>query len=172
MVGVLLIVGLSALMLYNFQNQLFRVGPLDTRLLENLPVTGTARFRQQTIEPDGSLCGEVNGVNGGERIGNGPGGNAAITSIPVKQWRRFIVAPSVPAFYVQGLAPWALSMDGKRIAVDEADMAQQRSQLIEQYDKAAQVDRISDDRAQQELTIKTLNEHFETVWAQYCPVHS
>jgi hypothetical protein len=148
------------------------MGPLHARLLENLPVTGTARFRQQTIEPDGALCGEVAGVMGGERIGSGPGGSAAITSIPVTQWRRFVVASSVPAFYVQGLAPWGLSMDGKRIAVDEADMAQQRTQLTEQYNTAAPVDRISDDRTQQELTIKTLNEHFETAWAQYCPAHS
>lgn len=171
-VGVLLIAGLSALGLYNYQNQLFKMGPLRSRLLENLPVAGAARFRQQTIEANGALCGEVAGVSGGERIGDGPGGNAAITSIPVTQWRRFVVAPSVPAFYVQGLAPWALSMDGKRIAVDQADMDQQRSELTEQYDKSAQVDRISPDRTQQELTIKTLNEHFETVWAQYCPAHS
>ena len=171
-VGILLIAGISSLVLFNYQNQLFRMGPLRERLLENMPVAGAARFRQEDMGTHGALCGEVEGVTGGERIGNGPGGTSAITSIPATQWRRFVVAPSVPAFYVQGLVPWGLSRDGKRIAVDQSDMDQQRLGLAEQYQKAAGIDRISDDRTQQELTIKTLNEHFETVWSEYCPVHS
>lgn len=157
---------------------LARIVPVRERLLDTLSVTGTARFRDEAMGPDGVLCGQVANVNGGERIGGAPGvGTGAAgagprwTALDGGQWRRFIVVPAVPAFYVEGLAPWGLSLDGRKIAVDALDLEQERAGFVEQYAAAAEgSDAAMDpDRTAREIAIKTLDEHFEVRWARYCP---
>ncbi|MCY0387599.1 hypothetical protein OVY01_10210 [Robbsia sp. Bb-Pol-6] len=166
-----------------YRDPLFRIKPVREHLLDTLPVTGTARFRDEAPGEEGALCGQVTNVNGGRRIGDGPGAGSRAGSGPTAdagqrlvaldpaRWRRFIVVPSVPAFYVEGLAPWGLSLDGRKIAIDAADLEQERLGFVEQYDAAAGIDGIDANRTAEEIAIKTLDEHFEGRWSQYCPTH-
>lgn len=160
----------------------FRAEPVRERLLDTLPVTGTARVRNETPGRDGALCGQVTNVTGGRRIGTGPGFGPGVGSGPdaggagrrivamdSTRWRRFVVVPSVPAFYVEGLTPWGLSFDGRKIAIDALDLDQERAGFVEQYAAAAGVDGIDASRTAEEIAIKTIDEHFEGRWAQYCP---
>lgn len=168
-VGVVLVGGTTAWVLTTYQDQIFRMKPIRERLVDTMPVSGTPRFRDEVMGPNGTLCGEVSGVSGGSRIGGPAGSSAQIVPISSEQWRRFIVVPSVPAFYVDGLAPWALSLDGKKIATDGVEMDEQRQEFREQYQLAASYDGIDPARATQEIDIKAIGEHFEAKWADYCP---
>ncbi|MGI4860859.1 MAG: hypothetical protein ACRYHA_28805 [Janthinobacterium lividum] len=158
-----------------YRDPLFRMKPVRERLLDTLPVTGTARFRNEALGRDGALCGQVTNVTGGQRIGGGPGVGVAdgagrrLLAIDSAQWRRFVVVPSVPAFYVEGLLPWGLSLDGRKIAIDALDLDQERAGFTEQYAAAAGIDGIDANRTAAEIAIKTIDEHFEGRWAQYCP---
>jgi hypothetical protein len=169
-VGVVLVGATAGWITYTYQDKLFHIKPVRERLLANLPLAGgNASFRDEVMSAKGNLCGEVRGVSGGERIGGRPGTNAGIMAIEADQWRRFIVVPSVPAFYVEGLAPWGLALDGKKIAVDLNDLSQERDELKEQYKLAASYDGIDAARTDREIEIKTIGEHFEASWAEFCP---
>lgn len=161
-----------------YRDPLFRIKPVHERLLDTLPVTDTARFRDEAPGRDGALCGQVANVTGGQRIGAGSAGSGSVAgaarrlvAMDSTQWRRFIVVPSVPAFYVEGLAPWGLSLDGRKIAIDALDLDQERAGFVEQYAAAAGVDGIDASRTAGEIAIKTIEEHFEVRWAQYCSSH-
>ena len=69
----------------------------------------------------------------------------------------------------QGANPDAVGDLDSLQFVDTADIDQQRDQFIEQYQDAADIDRIDPTRTEQENQIKTIDEHFETSWADDCP---
>ncbi|MGI4901776.1 MAG: hypothetical protein ACRYG5_08950 [Janthinobacterium lividum] len=152
-------------------DRVFKMPELREHLSAGLDTEGAPVYRNEAIAEHGALCGQVRNVTGGERIAGlrEEAPQRGIVPIATSSWRRFIVAPDVPAFYVEGLAPWGLSMDGKRIKVDVADMAQQADIFRAQYTAAQPIDvNFSAAQAAHEIDVKVLAQNFEIAWGDYC----
>ncbi|SDV47752.1 hypothetical protein [Chitinasiproducens palmae] len=168
LLALLTLVVLVAWLVFSYRDQLFVIPKLRQPMRDTLPASGEPKFRREAIAPGGALCGEVSGVDGGDRIAARPGSRGAIVAVAPTDWRRFIVVPSVPAFYIDGLDPWAISFDGKKIKVDQTEIADETNALREQYQITEAVDGLSASQRDREIAAKVRSEHFDVAWSQYC----
>lgn len=179
---VLAVLALVAWFLLSYRDRLFVMPRLRDALLESAPTAPETALRGEYMGTRGALCGSIRGIEGGERFSaqvrdrGAAARSSTSTSAPAAplvamgapDWRRFIVVPSVPAFYVEGLAPWALSLDGKKFEIDKLELATISDGFREQYGLAAAIDGIDAQRTQREITLKSLSEMFEIAWSRDC----
>lgn len=165
------IAGFAAWAVSSRYDATFAIPRLHKPLVDGLPNTLAApQFRNEALMRSGALCGEIRGVEGGERFitSGAPRAEQRLVPIAADTWRRFIVVPSQPGFYVEGLAPWGLSLDHKRIVLDALDIDAITENYQWQYARA-RIDAGRDaDAVAREIHSKVLRESFEVEWSEQC----
>lgn len=74
----------------------------------------------------------------------------------------------MPAFFIEGLDPWAIALDGRKIRVDPYEVDDEREELRVQYALGEAAGGMAPAAQKREIDVKTRDEHFEVAWSQHC----